>query len=380
MGLEVKNRPSQRVRNSMQIDGKGKTVDGVLLDLFFETSVGVWLARGASVPTDTKVGFIKGCIFIKTDGGVATTFYINEGDESSCDFNVGSVGGGDVTGITTAFGLLGTAASGDVTITPGVSARNETGGTLVKGTLVRIDAGYSTSKPLLVKADADAGLYATHVVSADIANNANGDVYALGSLTGLATNGQTIGDKVYLSATAGGFTFTAPTGADQVVQEVGIVVTVDASTGTILFFPGLAMRNKLGTSSFQDGAITPVKLAASEALTATADGTGTGAMSGNTSHAVVTSASATNQISLPASSAGLVGKSFTLWVGANGFELITPAASNATINTVDSDGTNQADIPANTLSRLTLVNTDTWLLESLTALGAVATAIVPDND
>lgn len=129
-----------------------------------------------------------------------------------------------------------------------------------------------------------------------------------------------------------------------------------------------------------DGAVTPIKLAASEALTATADGLTTGLMSGNASHAVVTSAAATNAITLPASSAGLVGKQFTIWVGANGFELLTPAASGATINNVDSDGTNQADIAANTLSRLTLVNTNTWILESLTNLGAVATAIIPDND
>jgi hypothetical protein len=129
-----------------------------------------------------------------------------------------------------------------------------------------------------------------------------------------------------------------------------------------------------------DGSVTPAKLAASEALTATADGTGTGAMSGATSHAVVTSAAAGNQVSLPASSAALIGKVFTLWVGANGFELITPAGSNATINNVDSDGTNQADIPANTLSRLTLVAANTWILENLTNLGAVTTAIIPDND
>lgn len=129
-----------------------------------------------------------------------------------------------------------------------------------------------------------------------------------------------------------------------------------------------------------DASVTPTKLALSEALTATDDGLTTGAMTGATSHAVVTSAAATKAITLPASSAALVGKQFTIWVGANGFELLTPASSNATINNVDSDGTNQADIPANTLSRLTLVNTNTWLLESLTNLGALATAIVPDND
>ena len=76
----------------------------------------------------------------------------------------------------------------------------------------------------------------------------------------------------------------------------------------------------------------------------------------------------------------MVGKQFTVWVGANGFELLTPALSGATINAVDSDGTNQVDIPATTLSRLTLADTNTWILENLTALGAVTTALIPDND
>lgn len=118
----------------------------------------------------------------------------------------------------------------------------------------------------------------------------------------------------------------------------------------------------------------------SEALTATADGLTTGLMSGKKRHAIVTSASATNAITLPASSTALLGKQFTIWVGANGFELLTPASSNATINGTDSDGTNQADIPANSLSRLTLVNTNTWILENIGSTGTVAAAIVPDND
>lgn len=141
-----------------------------------------------------------------------------------------------------------------------------------------------------------------------------------------------------------------------------------------------ALGSSITTSEIADGAITPAKIAGSESLTATADGTGTGAMTGSFSHAAVTSASATNQISLPASSAALIGRTFTLWVGANGFEMITPASSNATINGTDADGTNQADIPANSLSRVTLVAANTWILENIGSNGTVAAAIVPDND
>jgi len=42
---------------------------------------------GDTVPTDAASGYAKGCIFIDTDGGVGTVFYVNEGSETSCDFN-----------------------------------------------------------------------------------------------------------------------------------------------------------------------------------------------------------------------------------------------------------------------------------------------------
>lgn len=143
---------------------------------------------------------------------------------------------------------------------------------------------------------------------------------------------------------------------------------------------GDATLANTGALTVADGAITPAKLSASGTATATADGLTTGLISGSAQHVVVTSDSATKLITLPASSAALIGKTITLWVGANGFELVTPATSNATINGTDADGTNQADIPADSLSRLTLVATDTWILENIGSNGTVAAAIVPDND
>lgn len=48
---------------------------------------GVMWAMGTTVPTDGTAGYGKGCIFIDTDGGVGTTMYVNEGSNTSCDFN-----------------------------------------------------------------------------------------------------------------------------------------------------------------------------------------------------------------------------------------------------------------------------------------------------
>lgn len=45
------------------------------------------LLSGTSVPTDGTAGYLPGCMYIKTNGGVGTTLYVNEGTVASCDFN-----------------------------------------------------------------------------------------------------------------------------------------------------------------------------------------------------------------------------------------------------------------------------------------------------
>ena len=111
------------------------------------------------------------------------------------------------------------------------------------------------------------------------------------------------------------------------------------------------------------------------AATATSDGLTTGLIPLGTSFVAITAAGATDIVTLPAGTAGQVIKAY---VGANGCEVRTPATSGATINNVDSDGTNEAAIPATSMFTATCVATDTWLLEAVTELGAVITAIVPD--
>lgn len=43
--------------------------------------------QGTTVPSDTAKGYPKGAIFVKTDGGTNTTLYVNEGSDTSADFN-----------------------------------------------------------------------------------------------------------------------------------------------------------------------------------------------------------------------------------------------------------------------------------------------------
>ena len=121
--------------------------------------------------------------------------------------------------------------------TLGKVCRNATGGTLVKGTLVSINNTTSWSETykawLPRKADADAGIPATHILTADLANNTTGTCYSVTRVTGVATNGTTVGDRIYLSATVGTFTPTAPTAANSFVQPVCTVAVVHASAGEI---------------------------------------------------------------------------------------------------------------------------------------------------
>ena len=142
----------------------------------------------------------------------------------------------------------------------GLPVDNSTGGTLTAGTLVYI-SGYdaSTTAPQVTKADGDSHL-AEYVLSADIANAAAGVVYRGYTLGSQNTSGSSVGDPIYLSATAGGWTGTALTGAAQLSQKVGVVVTSHASTGSVQFdLPGELL--KIGSGNIQSKAVAVAALA-----------------------------------------------------------------------------------------------------------------------
>jgi hypothetical protein len=159
-------------------------------------------------------------------------------------------------------------------------------------------------------------------------------------------------------------------------------VKTDGSVGTTLY------TNEGSASSADFNAlVTPTvevllaSLIGSEARTATADGLTTGAITTPTSFRTfitVTSGNAAHAITLPAISASTIGQEIYLTVGSNGYELLTPASSNNTINQVDSDGTNQLDVAADTTVRCTQITATGWLAETIAAATIAITA--PDND
>jgi hypothetical protein len=137
----------------------------------------------------------------------------------------------------------------------GFPVYNDTGSTIAADKVVAV-IGYdtTTARPKIVLADADT---ATHddlwVTEEAIATGSVGYVYkARVSLASLDTSAASAaGDPVYLSTTAGGFTVTAPTASDAIVQPVGWVLVKSATVGRIHWDIGPV--RKLGINSQQNG-------------------------------------------------------------------------------------------------------------------------------
>lgn len=110
-------------------------------------------------------------------------------------------------------------------------ARNQSGATITKGSIVYID-GATGNKPLITLAQANSDENSAQTIGfakTDITNNGTGFVIVRGELESVKTFGATEGQQLYLSpTTAGEFTTTKPSAPDHLVY-VGIVIA--ASTG-----------------------------------------------------------------------------------------------------------------------------------------------------
>ena len=116
---------------------------------------------------------------------------------------------------------------------------------------------------------------------------------------------------------------------------------------------------------------------------ATTDSTSTGNSIPPTAKVAVVGAvtnDANDWIALPALADTPNGHEILIFCNAgSNFELRTPAASNEKINNVDSDGTQEYLCTDTDVIRVIKVNnTAGWVAQSLTKLGAVRTAVIPD--
>ena len=138
-------------------------------------------------------------------------------------------------------------------------------GALAIGELLHISSYDATANVYTVeKADADtSGKQAQLIATTTNAGATTSEARDVYELTGLNTDAGNVGDPAYLdTTTAGGWTLTPPTGADQIQQIVGRIKVKSATAGTIVFNltvgPELV---KIGTSGLQDDAVTADKIA-----------------------------------------------------------------------------------------------------------------------
>jgi hypothetical protein len=158
----------------------------------------------------------------------------------------------------------------------------------------------------------------------------------------------------------------------------GQILVGDGTTVASVAVSGDATLASTGVLTIAAGAVTYAKRSVVGAATATADGLTTGLILAGETFVTVTSDSATKFVTLPACAEAGIGQTIDIYVGANGYELVTPASSGDTISTVDSDQTNQLDVAANSLLRLIQVSATGWFAYQVTA--TTITVVAPDND
>lgn len=119
-----------------------------------------------------------------------------------------------------------------------VEVINKTGATLTKGTIVYLKSSSSSgTHPEVLKADATTEATSSKTIGAiyeNIANDATGYVVTSGEVNNLDTSAYVIGDKLWLSTTAGQVTTTPPVEPNHTVF-IGTVTRSQNGNGRVLY-------------------------------------------------------------------------------------------------------------------------------------------------
>ncbi len=135
----------------------------------------------------------------------------------------------------------------------GLPVWNATGSTLAQGALIYVSGWSETYKKFLVTlADADVigRGNALFIVRNAILNGQAGVGWKTMRLAALNTSSGSVSDPVYLSATAGGWTLTAPSAAGGSDQVVGRIAVDSATLGEIEFNLELSAAGSSGLGEF----------------------------------------------------------------------------------------------------------------------------------
>lgn len=196
---------------------------------------------------------------------------------------------------------------GDLAGSVYIHVKNLSGGTLAKGTPVRVTGAVGDTTTLEVAAadSASAGtMPAIGVLSDSLAANASGHAVVGGELTSLDTSAYSIGQPLYVAA-GGGLTATKPSSGT--IQQVAIVGRVHASTGSITVTISTQLSPTWDTAYSErlrwDGGATGLDAATGRTSLglgslATQSGSFSGTSSGTNTGDVTLSASVTDVLSL----------------------------------------------------------------------------------
>lgn len=138
--------------------------------------------------------------------------------------------------------------------------------------------------------------------------------------------------------------------------------------GLLKFLDNPEVNTLTAKTGVQSSAVTVV---------ATTDGLTTGLIPSGSRFVTVTSDTATKVVVLPAA---VIGNIITITVPATGCELQTLATTNATINTVDCDGSNELALVAGSVYTLTCTKAITWVAQGVSDVGANEDSLTPNAD
>jgi hypothetical protein len=219
----------------------------------------------------TKVGLRKNINLVQS--GSVTLSGTDNPETDTVEVTIGATGGGgevsdgDKGDIEVAAGVWSIDATGtrdDTTFLRGdmswshieatrFPVKNTSGVTLAIGTPVYATGSVGASAAIEV-AEAEAGdpakMPAIGILEEELVNNAEGFAVPLGVVRNLDTSAYSMNGVVYVGV-SGGLTTTRPVGATELVQNIGRVVRVHATTGEILVMgPGRTndVQNLIPTS------------------------------------------------------------------------------------------------------------------------------------
>ena len=143
----------------------------------------------------------------------------------------------NVTNAVSSSYILGSNVDGPVALAEEVVARlsfaikNNTAGTLFKGTPVHIEASSGSVALVIASSASVANTMPAHgVLNQTISASQEGEATIIGNINGVDTSAFSTGDIIYVGP-FGAYTNIKPTGSDVLIQDLGVVKQVDPTNG-----------------------------------------------------------------------------------------------------------------------------------------------------